>query len=229
MSALIFAALASTLLLLTFFFFNDTATTEIYTLSLHDALPIFERVRQLRERVRVARGVVVVGPELEPVFLLAQRLRQHGHLGTHRVGDLDGHVAQAAHADHGNLLAGTRVPVGERRVRGDAGAQQRCSGVERDRLGHPQHEVLDDDDVRRVAALGDRPVDIDTVVGLDVALEAVLLHAGETVLTLPARVDHAADAGAVADGAAYALTIMMVTKVPSRERTRNGAGCRPHF
>src|SRR5258708_14799349 len=27
---------------LVFFFFNDTATTEIYTLSLHDALPIFE-------------------------------------------------------------------------------------------------------------------------------------------------------------------------------------------
>src|SRR3712207_8397710 len=26
---------------LRFFFFNDTATTEIYTLSLHDALPIF--------------------------------------------------------------------------------------------------------------------------------------------------------------------------------------------
>src|SRR5258708_40342264 len=27
-----------------FFFFNDTATTEIYTLSLHDALPIFNGV-----------------------------------------------------------------------------------------------------------------------------------------------------------------------------------------
>src|SRR5258708_15057462 len=26
-----------------FFFFNDTATTEIYTLSLHDALPIYPR------------------------------------------------------------------------------------------------------------------------------------------------------------------------------------------
>src|SRR2546421_1934303 len=25
-----------------FFFFNDTATTEIYTLSLHDALPIYD-------------------------------------------------------------------------------------------------------------------------------------------------------------------------------------------
>src|SRR5262245_64794239 len=28
-----------------FFFFNDTATTEIYTLSLHDALPIFSQAR----------------------------------------------------------------------------------------------------------------------------------------------------------------------------------------
>src|SRR5216683_7421550 len=31
------------LILLFFFFFNDTATTEIYTLSLHDALPICRR------------------------------------------------------------------------------------------------------------------------------------------------------------------------------------------
>src|SRR2546426_7021489 len=30
-----------------FFFFNDTATTEIYTLSLHDALPIFGKPRNL--------------------------------------------------------------------------------------------------------------------------------------------------------------------------------------
>src|SRR2546428_1881720 len=31
-------------MLFSFFFFNDTATTEIYTLSLHDALPIFNGV-----------------------------------------------------------------------------------------------------------------------------------------------------------------------------------------
>src|SRR5574337_2229530 len=31
--------------LCSFFFFNDTATTEIYTLSLHDALPIWTRSR----------------------------------------------------------------------------------------------------------------------------------------------------------------------------------------
>src|SRR5258708_17751198 len=34
------------------FFFNDTATTEIYTLSLHDALPIYvDRVVALRRRI----------------------------------------------------------------------------------------------------------------------------------------------------------------------------------
>src|SRR2546429_6684199 len=32
---------------MSFFFFNDTATTEIYTLSLHDALPIYEPHRQV--------------------------------------------------------------------------------------------------------------------------------------------------------------------------------------
>src|SRR2546429_3628153 len=31
-----------------FFFFNDTATTEIYTLSLHDALPILELQKMLK-------------------------------------------------------------------------------------------------------------------------------------------------------------------------------------
>src|SRR5256885_10345010 len=34
-----------------YFFFNDTATTEIYTLSLHDALPIYP-----------CRGVIVIEP-----------------------------------------------------------------------------------------------------------------------------------------------------------------------
>src|SRR3712207_9093881 len=38
-----------------FFFFNDTATTEIYTLSLHDALPICRRARRRRLRP-AARG-----------------------------------------------------------------------------------------------------------------------------------------------------------------------------
>src|SRR3712207_7663057 len=44
------------------FFFNDTATTEIYTLSLHDALPIFLADGQVGPGIageRVARGLRV--------------------------------------------------------------------------------------------------------------------------------------------------------------------------
>src|SRR5688572_31852682 len=42
------------LFILFFFFFTDTATTEIYTLSLHDALPIF-RDSQRRRSFRSGR------------------------------------------------------------------------------------------------------------------------------------------------------------------------------
>src|SRR2546426_9622592 len=40
-----------------FFFFNDTATTEIYTLSLHDALPIWSRSGlSTRHNIEVGAG-----------------------------------------------------------------------------------------------------------------------------------------------------------------------------
>src|SRR3712207_7173042 len=65
------------------FFFNDTATTEIYTLSLHDALPIFED-RPLFDahggelvHVEEAPVVYLVGrdaPEAQSVSLLAYQL-----------------------------------------------------------------------------------------------------------------------------------------------------------
>src|SRR5438093_7777480 len=53
----IFSALSSGILLDFFFFFNVTATTEIYTLSLHDALPISRRglTERLLARVQATR------------------------------------------------------------------------------------------------------------------------------------------------------------------------------
>src|SRR5438874_12147597 len=45
-----------------FFFFNDPATTEIYTLSLHDALPIL----RLRLCVIAALLLAASGPEQQP-------------------------------------------------------------------------------------------------------------------------------------------------------------------
>src|SRR2546422_10255330 len=44
LNLLIHPVISFTICSFCFFFFNDTATTEIYTLSLHDALPISVRV-----------------------------------------------------------------------------------------------------------------------------------------------------------------------------------------
>src|SRR2546421_4041607 len=41
-----------------FFFFNDTATTEIYTLSLHDALPIWIRSRRRRALYMISASIL---------------------------------------------------------------------------------------------------------------------------------------------------------------------------
>src|SRR5947209_12759096 len=41
-----------------FFFFNDTATTEIYTLSLHDALPIFVEIQAQARLLQLRIGAV---------------------------------------------------------------------------------------------------------------------------------------------------------------------------
>src|SRR5687767_15235322 len=44
-----------------FFFFNDTATTEIYTLSLHDALPISDGQSSVITRSRQSLGTLGYG------------------------------------------------------------------------------------------------------------------------------------------------------------------------
>src|SRR5258708_30047593 len=57
-----------------FFFFNDTATTEIYTLSLHDALPI-SRYRTIHG-VALDRFAAGLGDQANE-FLAAQRSEEH--------------------------------------------------------------------------------------------------------------------------------------------------------
>jgi hypothetical protein len=89
--------------------------------------------------------------------------------------------------------------VAQRRVGGDARAQQRRGDVEPQVVGDAHDEVLVDDDVRGVPALGDGAVAIDRAVGQHGAGQAILLVSAAAVLALAARVDHAADADAVAD------------------------------
>src|SRR3712207_8831711 len=62
-----------------FFYFNDTATTEIYTLSLHDALPIFAAgLVQVGERLRDLRAGLA-HPEDQVGLRHQPRLRSEEH------------------------------------------------------------------------------------------------------------------------------------------------------
>src|SRR6516162_11859855 len=54
-----------TFVLVFFFFFNDTATTEIYTLSLHDALPFSRIARRLYPVVPCSCSAPHSGPRSE--------------------------------------------------------------------------------------------------------------------------------------------------------------------
>src|SRR2546427_10122005 len=97
-----------------FFFFNDTATTEIYTLSLHDALPISEHhgLDLFRtgkggedELARAREGLRALRPLGAPVEVRLRRFRPHvvddeGVAGLHEVqGHRPAHVPQPDESD----------------------------------------------------------------------------------------------------------------------------------
>src|SRR2546425_2399286 len=62
-------SLARTVVVFFFFFFNDTATTEIYTLSLHDALPIYRGVGAITDSdvlLAKASNAIIIGFHVRP-------------------------------------------------------------------------------------------------------------------------------------------------------------------
>src|SRR2546425_7020807 len=114
-----------------FFFFNDTATTEIYTLSLHDALPIYLDHTGLTDR------------DVEP----AERgVEEHdvGHAGDLRGGDrrpgVGVHFDEDAGIARAEEAAARDVDVQAVRT----GVRYRHDTLDRDRIGG-----ADDRDLRR--------------------------------------------------------------------------------
>src|SRR2546425_11531643 len=90
--------------ILFFFFFNDTATTEIYTLSLHDALPIYHE----RHPVRAGVGRLRDARDLQHDAAAGAHLRErrdragavlHGGRGRRVRGQLQGQEGQVPGAD----------------------------------------------------------------------------------------------------------------------------------
>src|SRR6185437_2499792 len=99
-----------------------------------------------------------------------------------------------------HLLAGADIPVAQRRIGGDPGAQQRRDRVEVAFVGDVQHELFVDHDVGGVTAVGVAVVFLrGTVVSAGETVLAVVLFAGLAGIAVPAAVHHAADTHAVAD------------------------------
>src|SRR2546429_9898246 len=62
-----------------FFFFNDPAPTEIYPLSLHDALPIWRQIAPAWATLRAsaARASATASPTATPAAIAAPRSEEH--------------------------------------------------------------------------------------------------------------------------------------------------------
>src|SRR5256885_12534591 len=96
-----------------FFFFNDTATTEIYTLSLHDALPICHEAGQ---EIRGSRGDQARHAEdllhgLQPGVLREARQRALIGLARHDLTELELHLAVSSPAGPRHDRAQLRIAL----------------------------------------------------------------------------------------------------------------------
>src|SRR2546426_7835624 len=126
------------------FFFNDTATTEIYTLSLHDALPICDGSARPLEgsRVRALVDVRCLVQHREGPFGAREVALERGHLAADR---LDRIVQLADVSEHQQQLA----------RRQDPGADVGDAEKQHERRSHADDQP--DGDVE--AALGERQAD----------------------------------------------------------------------
>src|SRR5256886_17637107 len=101
---------------LLFFFFNDTATTEIYTLSLHDALPIYlvEVPNTIHGQLPAVASVIGLDPESEFLFVMTAKQDVLSlDLGSGRVDTVVTGIVQAALGPDGTLYtADTKRRVG---------------------------------------------------------------------------------------------------------------------
>src|SRR3712207_6541946 len=117
---------------MSFFFFNDTATTEIYTLSLHDALPILQVAVLLDEGVD---GLVLHGVDHGDQVVDAPGVHRHAEA------DLGLDLVALGHRDVAHVVAeagqpqrpGGRRSGGRPRPRADPGPHPRTGHVAGDR------------------------------------------------------------------------------------------------
>ncbi len=137
--------------------------------------------------------------QTQPVFLLVGRGGKEHHIGPQGVGYLYAHVAQASESHDSHFLSLAHLPVPERRVRSDAGTQQRRHAGEVLFVWNVQDKVFIDHDAIGVAPVSHASqVLVFTVIGAGEADFAVLLQTLFTTLAGATGINHAADRGQVA-------------------------------
>ncbi len=129
------------------------------------------------------------------------------------VGEFEAHVAESAEADDADFFSGADVPVAERGVGGDSGAEERGDGGEVEVGGDGVCEALVDDVVAGVAAHGDGAVDaIFGCVGEGGAFSAEMFFSAVTGRAVAAGIDDDADCGNVSG-------LKLFGRVPSSDYT----------
>src|SRR5712692_4021462 len=140
------------LVLFVFFFFNDTATTEIYTLSLHDALPIFEDkgVPWFRKELSKRLG--------QPLLKAGIDMRKKNH--TDHLGINPQRKPGAGYEGPALYYVGLLVPVGRittAQMRGVADLADRY-GTGDIRVTPQQNLIIPNIPENRIGALTDEPL-----------------------------------------------------------------------
>ena len=108
------------------------------------------------------------------------------------------HVAEPAEADHANFLALADAPMMHRRVRSDAGAEQRRGCAEIEVGWNAQNKSFIDNDAFGVPAVGDASeMFVRRIEGED-HVRTELFETGLALWAGAIRIDHAADRGHVA-------------------------------
>src|SRR6266481_4225935 len=112
-----------------FFFFNDTATTEIYTLSLHDALPIYRRAHRPAPHPAHAHGGARGRPPRGHPLSRREAL-SGAHAGARRARNRPHPPDPGAPGSHWLPRRGRsavcRAPPGSRRLHAGAGRRASC-------------------------------------------------------------------------------------------------------
>ena len=99
------------------FFFNDTATTEIYTLSLHDALPILDQHRAMTRRQNEPVAVGPMGGRCVEFQMFFKQNRgdvghAHGHSGMAGIRGVNGIQRQRTYSGGFGPVIGVRSAQG---------------------------------------------------------------------------------------------------------------------